>query len=48
MSVCYFECCVLSGRGLYNRPITCPEESDKHLKDVLTVCEIIQFCMLAM
>jgi hypothetical protein len=31
---------VLSGRGLCNRPITCPEESDKHLKDVLTVCEI--------
>ena len=27
MEVCLSECCVLSGRGLYDGPITCPEKS---------------------
>ena len=40
MSVVCFECCVLSDRGICNGPITCPEESDKHLKNVLVVCTI--------
>ena len=35
-----FECYVLSGRGLCNWLITCPEESDKCLKDVLAACDI--------
>ena len=37
MSVCC-ECCVLSGRGLCDWPITCPEESYGCLSVVSVVC----------
>ena len=39
MSVC-FECCVLSGRGLCDGPIPCPEESY-----ILRACACVRVCV---
>jgi len=43
MSVC-FECCVLSGRGLCDRLITCTEESYDCLSVMRVVCCQVGFC----
>jgi len=43
MCVCC-ECCVLSGRGLCDGPITCPEESYGCLCVVSVVCCQVEVC----
>ena len=43
MSVCC-ECCVLSGRGLYDGLIPCPEESYGYLSVVSVVFCQVEVC----